>query len=190
MFYGEEVLEPFTLYEGNEATVLKKDFVVVDNPFMLSYVSKAIGAKLYKYILDQMEQREDSGKIRNMFEELKYKFIDVLVDLNLDLGYNESINESDFLKILTPKLDFVDFEDILRTYKRLIDVLSRLNLYKFIVLVNLRRFLSETDIVELYKYAKVHNTNLIILENENKLNLLEYENKLLVDEDLFETSTY
>lgn len=185
LFYGNEISQPFVIHDKSGINALKNDFVIVDNPFMLSYVSKAASAKLQKYILEKIQQTKEDKEITDLIEKLKIKFGEVFVDLELDLEYNDSISSADFLKILTPKLEFVDFYDISKTYKNLINILSRLKLYKFFIFVGVRRYLDNQQVVDLYKTAKVFGINLLILDNEIR-ELLPYENKLTVDKDLYE----
>lgn len=189
VFYGEEIIQSFVLTENNNSTILKNEFLIVDNPFMLSYVSKVVCAKLQKFIIDKIQQTDELKEIELLIEKLKVKFSDVFLDLNLELEYNQSVNSLDFLKILTPKIDFVDFENVSNTYKNLINILSKLNLYKFIIFVGLRDYLNEEEIIDIYKTAKVFGVNLLVIEN-NHQNLLPYENKLIVDKDLFEQNIY
>lgn len=189
VFYGDSVEAPFSIIDNNFSILLKDDFVIVDNPFMLSYLTKAISTKLHKYINERLDVLDEGKELKIAIENFKCKFSEILVDLDLNIEYNDNISVMDFLKIFTPKIDFVDFEDVSKTYKKVINILSKLKLYKFLIFIDMRKYLSEEEIIDIYKYAKVQNVNLLVIENTSR-KLLSYENKLIVDEELFELKAF
>lgn len=189
VFDGWETEKPFTIIGNTSEKLGKNDFLLINNAFMLEYVTKAISTKIQKYLTDEISNQQEGKELLKAIQEIKIKFEDILVDFNLDIEYNDNVSLSDFVKLFTPKVNFVDYEDITSTYKKLIKVISTLGLYKFLVLIDLRGYLDNNQIVEIYKEAKMAGINLLVIENKPEL-LLKYENKILIDIDLFELNSY
>jgi len=189
VFDGWETEKPFTIIGNTSEKLGKNDFLLINNAFMLEYVTKAISTKVQKYLTDEISNQQEGKELLKAIQEIKIKFEDILVDFNLDIEYNDNVSLSDFVKLFTPKVNFVDYEDITNTYKKLIKVISTLGLYKFLVLIDLRGYLDNNQIVEIYKEAKMAGINLLVIENKPEL-LLKYENKILIDIDLFELNSY
>ena len=68
----------------------------------------------------------------------------------------------------------------------LFDLISNFKLYKIIVLVNLKLFFNDEEIVEIYKSALQRNIKLLVIEYSEENYLLEYENKLYIDNEFDE----
>ena len=189
VFDGWETEKPFTIIGNTSEKLGKNDFLLINNAFMLEYVTKAISTKVQKYLTDEISNQQEGKELLKAIQEIKIKFEDILVDFNLDIEYNDNVSLSDFVKLFTPKVNFVDYKDITNTYKKLIKVISTLGLYKFLVIIDLRGYLDNNQIVEIYKEAKMAGINLLVIENKPEL-LLKYENKILIDIDLFELNSY
>ena len=52
--------------------------------------------------------------------------------------------------------------------------------------MNLKTFLQEEDLLELYKYSMYNNIKLLVLENKHYENVLKYEKKNIIDENFDE----
>ena len=189
VFDSGETGKPFTIMENTSEKLGKNDFLLINNAFMLEYVTKAISTKVQKYLTDEISNQQEGKELLKLIQEIKMKFEDILIDFNLDIEYNDNVSLSDFVKLFTPKVNFVDYEDITNTYKKLIKVISTLGLYKFVVLIDLRGYLDNNQIIEIYKEAKMAGINLLMIENKPEV-LLKYENKILIDNDLFELNSY
>ena len=57
---------------------------------------------------------------------------------------------------------------------------------KILAIPNLKTFLQEADLLELYKYSIYNNIKLLILENKHCENALKYERKNIIDENFDE----
>lgn len=100
---------------------------------------------------------------------------------------------------ITIKNDF-DFESIIKSFKfevnffdnllnNLIDLLEvKLNLSKekIYVFINLKSYLSNEDLLELYKYIFAKNINSIFIDTNKYDDLNDNVNKIIIDTDLDE----
>lgn len=55
-----------------------------------------------------------------------------------------------------------------------------------LIVPNLKTFLQEDDLLELYKYSMYNNIKLLVLENKHYENVLKYEKKNIIDENFDE----
>ena len=83
------------------------------------------------------------------------------------------------------KIDEQSYQSILEKLELFIDILSTLNISRFLIIPNLKDYLIEEEIIYLYKYSLYNNINLIIIQNDEK-EKLEYERKLIIDENFID----
>ena len=78
----------------------------------------------------------------------------------------------------------LEISEILKLYNLKIDpinIISTLQIAKILVLPNLKTYLSEDELVALYKYSLYNNVKLLLIERYNTKKL-EYEKTMLIDE--------
>ena len=63
-----------------------------------------------------------------------------------------------------------------------IDILSTLKISDLLIIPNLKTYLCDDELENLYKYVIYNNIKLLIIEKENK-KLLKYEKEMLIDEN-------
>ena len=68
----------------------------------------------------------------------------------------------------------------------LIDLESMFNLDKLLVFVNLKLYLDKDELIELYKYSLYNNVNIILIDSVSYGVKLDYESKLIIDNNLDE----
>ena len=67
----------------------------------------------------------------------------------------------------------------------LIDIISTLKIAKILVVPNLKMYLSDEELVELYKYSMYNNVKLFLIERK-QTEKLKYEKIIYVDENFDE----
>lgn len=186
VFNGIETNTPFSVTKDGKFFELKKDFCIIQNPFDLTNINKAVSTKLIKYIIQQISSLDKELKLTQIIEDLKNEFNNIFIDLDLDLEYNADVGIAEMLKTINPKLSFEDYNNISGIYQKLFNVSAKLNAFDLIILINAKQYLTEEELIQIYKSAKIYNLNILVLEPTIQTKILPYENKLLVDEDLFE----
>src|SRR5690606_29337393 len=116
---------------------------------------------------------------------LIFKFLDdIIFDLNVDLKIDEEFTISSLLKMANLKVD-EEQDNLFNRIINFIKIIGNLDLFKIIFFVNLKTFLTDEQLLEIYKIANYTKINLVLIENKiyNKLNFEKY---YILDNDLCE----
>lgn len=154
------------------------DYIELDNS------AKAIVNKLHNKIVDDVGSEIDiNNDLADMVHTIIMK-LDNLINLDINISFTESKSIKDFLQFLS----FIPetAEDIMERLLDRIALVSELNLFRLIVLVNPKSYFSDENMIEIYRYALHKNIKLLVIENIHRIEKLEYERKIYVDEDLFD----
>ena len=116
-----------------------------------------------------------------MIFKLRNYLIQEINELPLEKKKKSDINIPEVLKLFDLKIDKSNYTNILERIEILIDLLSVLNISQILVIPNLKMYLSEEELVELYKYSLYNNIKLLIIERDCR-NKLQYEEILRIDE--------
>ncbi len=166
-----------------EISFSKEVFILFDL-FNIDFSSKKILTKMYNKIQDTLNQDEEIE-----FADKLVEVRGVLVRHANELPFNYKIKEEiklvDVLKLFEFKIDEQSYQSILEKLELFIDILSTLNISRFLIIPNLKDYLIEEEIIYLYKYSLYNNINLIIIQNSEKKKL-EYERKLIIDENFID----
>lgn len=95
----------------------------------------------------------------------------------------DDIDFSNLLKSL--KIRVEDNEVFLEKILDLIKIYTLMFGYKLIVFINLKEFVSEEELSEIYKYCNYNKINIMLIENFQK-NPLPNEKIIIIDDDLCE----
>lgn len=68
----------------------------------------------------------------------------------------------------------------------LIDIEKAFKLSNILVFINLKQYLSNKELEELYKYSIYNNVRILLVDSQGYNNISIYENKLSIDKDLVE----
>ena len=99
---------------------------------------------------------------------------------------DDDLEISDLLKIFKVKIDVSCYCTIMEKIEFIINVLSTLKIANILVIPNLKTYLNEEELVELYKYSVYNNINLLVVENSTSEKKLKYEVKNIIDENFDE----
>lgn len=167
---------------GNDGFVKDSDICVVSDFLNFELSNKTFLTKIYKYI--------EKKVISNFNEKLYFdkeinSFKNIISTITKDIDIEFSISEEVDVKSVFSMFNLVPCVDdsILSKLLQFINVISELKLYKVIVLVQVKAYLSTEDICELYKYSLYKKVPLIIVENNYHKIKLKYEKKLFVDDE-------
>ena len=84
------------------------------------------------------------------------------------------------LKLFNFKVDYSTYTTLLEKIELLIDVLVNLNIAKVLIIPNLKMYLTNEELVYLYKYSLYNNITIITIERYCEKSI-DYEKKLLID---------
>ena len=112
------------------------------------------------------------------------RILKLISEYDLPLSVNEEMNFQDILKNV--KFSINNKKTVLENLFLIIDLESILKINDLLIFVNLKQYLNEADINELYKYAIYNDVKLTLIDNQLYKDKNEFENKIIIDSDLNE----
>lgn len=175
---GEE--GDFVLSNGDKILKMDKCMSVVINPFSINLNEKKIVSKLYselKVIGNEyfVEKEEVNSKVVQLLDRIvsDTMYNNVVFDLNLDWD--------GLFKLYTVKIEN-SAESLLENIIEYTKILSRLCEIKIVCLVNIKSYLDEEEIKQLYEMAFYNKIQLLIIESNEKTRI-DNENIYIIDKD-------
>lgn len=169
------------LSEGEKMLSLNKVVEIVWNPFSVDINNRKILSKLFQE-LKTISIEEQYTEIC----ELNSKVINYLDELNLKIPYpiqfHLDLDVLDLYKVYGVQLD-IEGMDMFERLLQYVKVLKSLCGIQLLVFVNLKNYLSEKQIKELYKTAFYYKMNLLLVE-AHQGKKFECEKNQLIDEDM------
>ena len=139
--------------------------------------------KIYKQEFERMSE------FQNVFQKLQLNVLDVFNEFPFEFNYKESIGIQEYLKLLGIKISN-NKEKIIDTIFSLIDVVEYLSIAKLLIFVNIKLYLGNDEIQEVYKYAMYKKVNILLIETGEEKEPLENEKILYIDSDYDEIILY
>lgn len=178
---GEETNEIFLLDdEFNEINIGKETYMVIDL-FNIDFNSKKILNKLYEKIADNIEKMEDI-ELKDMLVNLRNYIIQEINELPFEFIMKDEPEIVEIFKIYNLKIDMLNYKKTVEKIEFLIDILATLKIATVLIIPNLKLYLSEEELLELYKYSLYNEINLLLIE-KNSGRKLPYERILSIDEN-------
>jgi CRISPR-associated protein Csn2 len=178
-----EELGKFVLSDKDEILSFPKNVEILTDYFALSLNDKKFIAKLYKHLQGIANEKlykngnELTSLIVNFLEELNSES-DYPIDYNIESGISE------ILKAFNVKLS-ADYSNILEKIIAYINALINLTSVKLIIFVNLKCFLSDDELKNLYQFIKYNEVSVLFLENSIRTKI-DDEFIVVIDKDLCE----
>lgn len=181
---GEESDENIVVEENDKILDFKNQVYFVMDFFAFSPNQKKIITALYQRIektaaLDSETIQLFRQSVSNTLQELN----SILEEIPLELTFNMSPEICDYLKMSDVKIHQEKNSSILERLFTLIDVLAFLKTHRLIVLVNAKIFLTDEEILEVYKYALYTEVKILLIESGEPDEKLPYEEIVWIDED-------
>lgn len=178
---GIESNEIFLLDNEENEMKFDKEICFFSDYFNVDYNSKKVLNSLYKIIADNIKLRQDF-KIEEISFNLRNYIIEEINELPFEFVMEDELDVVDILKLYNLKIDGESCATILERIENFISIISTLKIAKIIVFANLKSFLSEEDLLELYKFSLYNNVNILLIEREcNKK--FKYEKLFVIDDN-------
>lgn len=171
----------FVLSNENKDINLSKNVEIIFNPLAVDINEKKIISKIYSELqtiandeIMYLKTREVIGILQQYFFELEQHHNTPLViedDIEL-LGLFKSLG----IKIDETSLDY--FERLIQYIKLQAEILNK----KLIILINIRSFLSEERLEQLFQYIKYNEIKLLLIESIQR-DFTNLTNKFIIDID-------
>ena len=177
---GAESDEVFLVDDKENELKMSKEVCMILDLFNIDYNSKKILGKLYDKISENIENSGET-KLQNLFIEVRKNIVEEINEFPFEFTMSDDIDIINILKLYNLKVDILSYETILEKIEFFIDLNATLNIFSVIVIPNLKMYLSEEELIELYKYSLYNNVKLLLIE-KNFTQKLKYEHILTIDE--------
>ena len=153
--------------------------------FNIDFNSKKIINKIYNALEQNIKNRQDN-EVENIILQLRNYLIEEINEIPFEFNINSEIEILDLLKVFNVKIDTSCYTTIVEKIEFIISVLSNLKIAEVLVIPNLKTYVDENELLEIYKYSIYNSVKLLIVENIHSEKLLKYENKNIIDENFDE----
>ena len=177
----------FILSEKGKELPIKKSVELVLSPFIMDFNSKKILSSIYGDLKENAYQQDYYANTVKLLSEISGYISNVVDEYKYPLEISEEINIEDVFKLASLKVDnsnstlvdkIVDYVELVTTV---------LNV-KLVVFVNLKLYIEEEQLGELYKTIMNKKINVLLIENMMISSKIEGEKGIIIDKDLCEIS--
>lgn len=181
---GDNIDEVICFDENDNEVSINSKIRTFTEYFDFSFNSKKYSNDITKYILSNIEQYNSDnilktyGKLSNLFNKELQK-----LDLSISVSVEEGLEN--VIKMFKFKIN--DSDELLDNLLLIIDLEVALNYNKIICFINLKQYLSYSELLEFYKYATYNSIKIIMIDYEKQDYIKEYERKIIIDQSLDES---
>ena len=173
------------LMQDDERLKIDRYVYLLTDVFNIDFNSKKIVNKIYTILSQNLKNRQDD-ELENITLKLRNYLIEEINELPFEFNIESEIEINDLLKCFNVVIDTSCYTSIVEKIEYIINILSTLNIADILIIPNLKTFLSEEELLEIYKYAIYNNVRLLLIENSHSEKILKYENKNIIDENFDE----
>lgn len=186
----EDTKERIIILDNDTEIKIEKEVLMFIDVFNIDFNQKKIQSALYNKIEKIYKQEfERMSEFQTIFQKLQLNVLDVFNEFPFEFNYKESIGIQEYLKLLGLKISN-NKGKITDTIFLLIDVVEYLSIAKILIFVNLKLYLIDDELKEIYKYAMYKKVNILLIETGEEKEPLENEKILYIDSDYDEIILY
>lgn len=171
--------------ENFKSLLISKSVELILTPFGLDFGQRKIMTKIYSDLEKLSVEPEWFERTTEFRMQTQAYLQDLLLQYSVALTWDDMISTTALTKAANVQVDTEEMSclDKILAYLRLF---SELRLAKVFVFVNLKSFLTQEELLLLYREARLYKYALLCLENHQHDKIEDYEKILLLDEDLCE----
>ena len=158
----------------NKVNVISDFFNIDFSRYMLS---------INKLINENLKDNSDKTLLL-LYKKLIQKYNNIISTVDLPIAVNNDATIESLTKLFKLKVNYKS--SIIENLFSIIELERSLKSSKFIVLVNLKQYLDDNELNELYKYSIYNNVNIILVDSQCYGCSHDFEKKLIVDDNLVE----
>lgn len=186
----EDTKERIIILDNDTEIKIEKEALMFIDVFNIDFNQKKIQSALYNKIEKIYKQEfERMSEFETIFQKLQLNVLDVFNEFPFEFNYKESIGIQEYLKLLGLKISN-NKGKITDTIFSLLDVVEYLSVAKLLIFVNIKLYLGNDEIQEVYKYAMYKKVNVLLIETGEEKESLENEKILYIDSDYDEIILY
>lgn len=180
---GPEAIEPYSLWdEEGEEVPCRGALLMVSDPLNLLWDDKRLGGKLYEVVEGLMTEDEEARmEIERIALQLSSSISRLTYRVGAEYEFGLEWGVKQFLKSRAFKVDRHEASGYLDSLIAFLDFCADMALKQVIVFVNLKTFLSENEIRDVYERVFFHRFEVLLLESRHDSISYDYEQKTLID---------
>lgn len=180
---AEGMTNDITFFEDNKEKNVNGKIKVFSDFFNFEFDSKKYSNDISKYVSTNIDDGE-----RNVLLSLCNKIVKIytkiLNNIDLPLNVDTDITIENITKFV--KVSIRNSNELLQSLLLLIDLERVLLTKNILFFVNLKQYLSKTELLELYKYAIYNKIEIVLIDSQGYGGTMKYEKKYIIDENLDE----
>lgn len=180
---GDFIDEVKVFDENNKEINISNKILVLSDFFNFNLDTKKYLNQINRIIIENIKDSGDNTLL-SLYKKLLHKYNNVIKETDLPVVINNEVSVESLVKLVKLKLNLSN--DLLDNLLSLIDLEKIAKTNEFLVLVNLKLYLNEKELEELYKYAIYNNVKLMLIDSKSYGCTLNFENKLIIDNNLVE----
>lgn len=178
-----DVLEELVYLDNNMEINLVNKIKIINNYFDFDFTSKKYGVEIIKKLVNSIND-EDKDDIIMLQNRIYQKVNKQLQKFDIPLFISNDIDIGTVFKNL--KIEIKEYNNILNNLFLLIDIEKTFNLSNILIFINLKQYLSDKELKELYKYSIYNSVKILLVDSQHYNNVNNFEKKLYIDTDLVE----
>lgn len=185
---GEGAIEPYSIWDDNGCEMNPaKTLMIIANPFDLPWRHRSMVGCLYTAFEEEMgsdeHARRETQEIRIALESLIRR---LGFQLNGDYRFGVEWSLESYLKAFSFEVDISDSTSLLENLVSFIDFGADIRINKVLVFVNLKTFLTESELLKFNERLFFHGMAALLLENQASRFSGKIAREYLVDRDFIE----
>lgn len=177
---GNVIEEIKTFIDDKEVSIINKVNVISDY-FNIDFSRYMLS--INKLINENLKGNSDKSLLL-LYKKLIQKYNSIISTIDLPIMVNNDVTIEYLTKLLKLKINYKN--SIIENLFSIIELERSLKSSKFIVFVNLKQYLDDNELKELYKYSIYNNVNIILIDSQCYGCSHDFEKKLIVDNNLVE----
>lgn len=173
----------YVLINDEKSISLSKNSVLIDSFLNLDIVDKKLINKLYGF-LSEIGDDKFQVEVAKLNEDMYALFDKLNAECDIPIDYDTDTSLADLFKNYGVRIQ-CECSSFLDRLTGFIDALIYLSQVKVLFFINLCSFLSEKELIEFYRYIKLKQLPILLLES-NLREKIDDEYIVLIDRDLCE----
>ena len=147
----QDTKERIIIWDKDDEIKMDKYVLMIIDILNVDFNQKKIQSALYNKIEKIYKQEfERLMELQNIFKKIESNVLDVLNEFPFEFSYKGNIGVQECLKLFGFKISKSNDEKIMNTVYSLIDVVEYLNVVKLLIFVNLKLYLDDKELEEVY----------------------------------------
>lgn len=169
-------------YENDKIKELSDKIHILSDYINIDFSNKKIMNNLLNYINNSIDSKMKDN-INEAYQKIYKLYSKILANIDIRTEMQEEFSLQDITKLM--KIQISNQRALLENLLLLIDIESELKIDELLVFVNLKQYLNNKELEELYKYSLYKEVKILLIDNTKNISN-KYEKKLFIDDDLVE----